>query len=81
MNSQKMNVSKSENILIHLLRVFTHFITKSNKNINFKVLVAPQKKTIPMILTIIVVYLTSLCVNWAFFGTRAKKGPIYTRTS
>jgi hypothetical protein len=26
----------------------------------------------------IVVYLTSLCVNWAFFGT---SGPIYTRTS
>jgi hypothetical protein len=26
----------------------------------------------------IVVYLTSLCVNWAFFGM---SGPIYTRTS
>jgi hypothetical protein len=38
---------------------------------------------------LIVVYLTSLCVNWAFktlvslalVPTHAKKGPIYTRTS
>jgi hypothetical protein len=27
---------------------------------------------------IMIVYLTSLCVNWAFFGM---SGPIYTRTS
>jgi hypothetical protein len=39
-NPQKMNVSKSENMLIHLQ--FTHFIT-SNKS-NFKFLVAPNKK-------------------------------------
>jgi hypothetical protein len=35
-------------------------------------------------LLLIVVYLTSSCVNWAFFGMRptsAKKGPIYTWTS
>jgi hypothetical protein len=36
-----MNVSKSENMLIHL--VFTHFITTPNKN-NFNFLVAPNKK-------------------------------------
>jgi hypothetical protein len=36
-----MNVSKSENMLIHL--VFTHFITKPNKY-NFNFLVAPNKK-------------------------------------
>jgi hypothetical protein len=36
-----MNVSESENMLIHLL--FTHFITKPNKN-NFKFSVAPNQK-------------------------------------
>jgi hypothetical protein len=41
MNPQKINASKSENMLIHL--VFTHFITKPNKN-NFTFLVAPNKK-------------------------------------
>jgi hypothetical protein len=37
--------------------------------------------TILSTIELIIVYLTSLCVNWVFFGTSAKKGPIYTRTS
>jgi hypothetical protein len=41
MNPQKISVSKSENMLIHL--IFTQFITKPHKN-NFKFLVAPNKK-------------------------------------
>jgi hypothetical protein len=50
-----------------------------------------QRHLWELIVQIILVYLTSLCVNWAFFGTRftrvlkwptrAKKGPIYTQTS
>jgi hypothetical protein len=39
---------------------------------NFQILAVSNK---------IVVYLTSLCVNWVSFHSRAKKGPIYTRTS
>jgi hypothetical protein len=44
MNPQKINVSKSKNMLIHLL--FTHFITKPKKK-NVKFLGAPNKNIAP----------------------------------